>query len=186
MKRAPQLALAAFGLLIVAIGWARAEPLPGVLATTMPDALFRGTATARWLGIPLYDAALWVDPAMRPDSLDYSLPFVLRLRYARSFSGETIANTSRDEIARMRVVSAEQLTEWHARMRDTFPDVSAGTEIAGMNVPGVGVSFFRDGVFLADLPGGEFARAFFGIWFDPLARDATLRQKLLSASDGRR
>lgn len=163
---------------------ARAEPLPQALADALPAAVFRGTETVRWLGFALYDASLWVPPATAAGVLDYAQPFVLRLRYARTVSGKAIADVSRDEIARLNpALPSAQLAQWHARMLAAFPDVDAGVELAGLHVPGSGVRLFHNGQSLAELPGDDFSRAFFGIWFDARTRTASLRDRLLSGRE---
>ncbi len=159
---------------------ARAEPLPVAIAESLPAAELRGTATARWFGIALYDAALWVDRTMPAGAVDYSIPFVLRLHYTRAIPGRAIADASRAEIGRLHTPAPEQLAQWHARMLAAFPDVEAGTELAGMHVPGVGMRLFYNGVVRADLPGDDFSRAFFGIWLDRRTRDAGVRAQLLA------
>lgn len=167
------------------VGAAGAEPLPDPLAAELPEARFGGTATVRWLGIPLYEASLWVHRAAPAGVLDYSLPFVLRLRYARAFTGRSIAEASRAEMARLSSVPAERLARWHDGMLRAFPDVAAGTELAGVHVPGVGMRLFHNGQARAELPGEDFSRAFFGIWFAPGARDASVRERLLLPRDDR-
>ena len=159
---------------------ATAEPLPVAIAESLPAAELRGTATARWFGIALYDAALWMDRAMPAGAEDYSIPFLLRLRFARSFSGRAIADASRAEIASLHAPAPEQLAQWHARMLAACPDVEAGTELAGMHIPGVGMRLFYNGVVRADLPGDDFSRAFFGIWLDRRTRYAGVRAQLLA------
>ena len=155
------------------------------LAEALPAAEFRGMATARWFGIPLYDAALWVDRAMPAGAVDYSVPFVLRLQYARAIPGRAIADASREEIARLKAATPDQLAQWHARMLAAFPDVEAGTELAGMHIPGVGMRLFQNGVPRAELPGEDFSRAFFGIWFDPATRNPAGREELLGKGRAR-
>ena len=166
--------------LLLFIASARADPLPAALAEALPTAEFRGAATARWFGFALYDAEFWVDRAMSVGAVDYSVPFVLRLYYARALPGRAIADVSRQEIARLQAVTPEQLAQWHARMLAAFPDVEAGTELAGMHIPGVGMRLFHNGAIRADLPGDDFSRAFFGIWFDPRTRNAGVRTLLLA------
>ena len=90
------------------------------------------------------------------------------------------ADASREEIARLKAATPEQLGQWHARMLAAFPDVEAGTELAGMHIPGVGMRLFQNGVPRAELPGEDFSRAFFGIWFDPRTRNADVRARLLA------
>jgi len=151
----------------------------------MGDAVFRGATTARWLGIPLYDADLWVEKGAPEGAPDYSRPFVVRIRYARPLAGRTIADVSREEIARLQAPAPAVLAEWHRQMVAAFPNVDRGTELAGMHVPGVGTRFFLNGAVLAELTGYDFSRAFFGIWFDPATRNPAGREELLGKGRAR-
>lgn len=170
--------------LLIAIG-AQAEPFPPATPILLPDSIFRGATTVRWLGLPLYEAALWVENGTPAGALDYERPFVLRIRYARAIAGRTIAEVSREEIARLQSAPSPLLSQWHSLMVAVFPNVDRGTEIAGMHQPGVGIRFFLNGAVLADLPGDDFSRAFFGIWFDPATRNPVGRAELLGQGGAR-
>lgn len=166
-------------VLAVLLSAANAQAQPGSQPFALSDAVYRGATTVRWLGIPLYEASLWVEPGTPAGQIDYARAFVLRIRYARPIAGRTLADASRDEIARLQAPPPDLLSEWHARMLAVFPDVERGTEIAGMHVPGVGIRFFLNGGALAEVPGDDFSRAFFGIWFDARARNSSGRNELL-------
>ncbi|MCX7160235.1 MAG: chalcone isomerase family protein [Proteobacteria bacterium] len=64
-------------------------------------------------------------------------------------------------------------------MNSLFPDVSKGTTLTGLNVPGKGARFFHDGRPLGEIAGTEFARAFFSIWLDPQSSAPALRSALM-------
>lgn len=152
-----------------------APRLPAAVAQAHPELAPLGAGTMRWFGLRLYDARLWaVGTAPRQDA-----PFVLALRYAREFDGADIAEASADEIARLGIGTAAERARWLADMRRVFPDVRAGAELAGMQIPGRGVRFFHDGRLVGEVEDPGFARAFFAIWLDPRTRAPGLRAALV-------
>ena len=59
-----------------------------------------GEARLTWFGLHIYDARLFVPAGFDP--VDPSAqPFALELLYARALRGKSIAETSRDEMARL-------------------------------------------------------------------------------------
>jgi len=151
--------------------------LPAEAIREYPGLSETGTGTLRWFGLRLYDARLWVG-GEQPDA---ARPFVLALRYARDFTGRSIAEASFDEIARLGYGTAPEQARWRAAMERMFPDVDAGQELAGLNVPGRGVRFYLDGQPIGEIADAAFARAFFAIWLDPRTRAQSLRIALLGA-----
>lgn len=137
-----------------------------------------GAGTLRWLGLHVYDAALWAP--RRP--FDAEAPFVLVLRYARALPGSAIADRSLEEMARVEAGTRAERARWGERMRALFPDVVAGDTIAGEYLPGRGARFWLNGRPLGDIAEPAFARAFFAIWLDPGTRLPTLRAALLGAA----
>jgi len=154
--------------------------LPPAAARAFPALNEAGTGTLRWFGFRVYDARLWVN-SERPLP---ERPFVLALRYAREFEGESIARASIEEIERLGYGTPRDRTRWLAAMRGIFPDVKEGHELAGLNVPGLGVRFYLDGRAIGEVADTEFARAFFAIWLDPRTKAPTLRVTLLGEGGG--
>lgn len=70
---------------------------PGPLATALPDAEQRGTATFRYLGLPVYKARLFT-PAGQP--LDWRQDFAIELTYLRRISAETLVDSTLQELTR--------------------------------------------------------------------------------------
>jgi hypothetical protein len=137
-----------------------------------------GEARLTWFGLHVYDARLVASPKFDP-SAPFTHPFALELTYGRSLDGRAIAETSRDEIARLGFGTALQRQAWFERMVALFPDVQRGTRIAGVNVPGRGVDFYVDGGLAGSIDDVAFARAFFAIWLDPRTRSPEVRRGLL-------
>jgi hypothetical protein len=134
-----------------------------------------GQGTFRWLGLRVYDAALWA-PNGR---FDFSRRFALVVRYARALDGESIAKRSIDEIERLGVGSPAQRASWSKQLRAATPDVEAGDQITGVYRPGQGARFYFNGRLLGEIDDPAFSRAFFAIWLDPRTSAPELRAALI-------
>lgn len=137
-----------------------------------------GEARLTWFGFHVYDARLFVPAGFDPVD-PARQPFALELTYARALEGKAIAETSRDEIARLGFGTEGARKSWFEQMLRIFPDVDAGRRIAGVNVPGRGVRFLVDGQERGSIDDADFARAFFAIWLDPRTRSPKMREGLL-------
>lgn len=151
------------------------ETLPQAVAADAPGLKQRGAGTFRWFGLEVYAATLW----SRSGPPDPSQPFAIALRYSRTLKGTAIAERSVEEMRNLGVGTPEQLRAWGAAMASLFPDVSKGTTLVGLNVPGEGARFYHDGRPLGTIAGGEFSRAFFSIWLHPQTSAPALRAALL-------
>lgn len=137
-----------------------------------------GEARLTWFGFHVYDARLFVPSGF--DAVDaVAQPFALELTYARSLEGKAIAQTSRDEIARLGFGTELQRERWFEAMLRVIPDVEHGRRITGVNLPARGVRFYVDGRDAGSIDDPEFARAFFAIWLDPRTRSPQVRDGLL-------
>lgn len=162
----------------------RAAPSAGDTPPTevlrrLPTAGLQGRGTLRFLGLHIYDALLWADPAF--DGNRYAAqPLALELRYARSLYGSMIAERSLREMERAGSIPAAQSERWLAFMRQAFPDVGAGDRITGLWSPADETSEFvingKPGKALRDRAFGE---RFFGIWLSSSTSEPALRQALL-------
>jgi hypothetical protein len=158
----------------------QADPaaLPEPVRSYLREAKIAGPGRLTWFGFHVYDANLYV-PRDFDERAPFARPFVLELVYARKLSGGAIADTSRDEIARMRFGTEEQRARWHAQMSALFPDVDKGRRLAGVYLPGAGARFYFEGSPRGSIDDPEFARAFFSIWLDERTRAPRLRDQLL-------
>jgi Chalcone isomerase-like len=149
--------------------------LPSDLHAQNAELRILGQGRMRWFGLHLYDASLWVTGR----DLQWDHPFVLDIRYARSFNGSKIAEVSAEEMLRLGFRDDRKLAAWRELMRRAFPDVKSGEHITGVFRPGAGVDFYHQGRPTAVINDAEFARAFFSIWLDPATREPKLRAALL-------
>lgn len=161
------------------IALAGATSLPATVAAEMPGARLAGEGSYQWFGLKIYDATLWVGENGLDPASPYAHRFALDLAYARNLDGKKIAQSSREQMAKLGKGSAEQREAWTRRMEQLFPDVAEGTHITGVYLPGHGASFYRDGTRLGDIADREFARAFFAIWLDARTSAPDLRAALL-------
>jgi hypothetical protein len=171
------LAAAALSALAVAAGSVHAQALPQPLVDAHHGPRLKevGSGKLKWFGLHVYDARLWAQDG----SFAFEQSFALALRYARDFKGYKIAETSAEEIARLGFGSAADRERWAAQMKRIFPNVAAGHELVGVNLPGKGVRFYHDDRPIGEIDDPAFARAFFSIWLDPRTRAGDLRAALL-------
>lgn len=152
--------------------------VPAPVNAYVGDARLAGEGRLTWFGFHVYDARLFVPPGF--DARDPTAQrFVLELIYARRLSGRSIADTSRDELARLGYGSESDRERWHRAMERIFPDVDKGSRIAGVHLPGRGARFYFDDRFAGAIEEAEFARGFFSIWLDARTRAPALRAALL-------
>jgi hypothetical protein len=157
---------------------AAAPAAPPELLALLPDARLQGSGRMRHFGLHIYDARLWVGPQFDPARYA-DLPFALELEYARSFDGVQIAERSLVEMRRIEEPSPADASTWLAAMKQTFPDVSAGQRVTGLNQPGRGATFLADRRALGEILDSAFARQFFAIWLSPRTSEPRLRRELL-------
>ena len=68
---------------------------------------------------------------------------------------------------------------WEKELAAVFPNIEPGQSITGIYSPKVGTTLFYEGKKIAQIPGAEFSKAFFGIWLDPKTSAPKLRAELL-------
>ncbi|QWE08291.1 chalcone isomerase family protein [Polynucleobacter ibericus] len=145
---------------------------PLVLPPHLSAAKLQGSGRLTWWGLHIYDASFY-----RVGSL--SAPeFALDLRYQKSFSGSSIANRSVEEMKRIGI-SDSQAALWGKELTSFLPNVESGQTLTAIYTPKQGTTFYYDGKQIAQIPGTEFPKAFFGIWLDPKTSAPKLRAELL-------
>ena len=150
-------------------------PLPDSISGKMPDLRPVGEGRLRWLGLHIYDAALWTGS----DAFTVNGEFALDLRYARNIAASRLVSTSVKEMRRLGFDKPALLEKWADEMSRVFPDIRKGDRLTGVNLPGVGAEFYHNGRFIGAIADQEFAVAFFSIWLDPRTREPELRESLI-------
>jgi hypothetical protein len=135
----------------------------------------QGFSKLTFWGFHVYDVTLY-----RMANLS-SPEFALDIKYQKSFSGSSIADKTAEEMKKMGVPNA-QATIWGKELAEVLPNVEPGQTLTGIYSPKTGTTFFYEGKKIAQFPGAEFSKAFFGIWLDPKTSIPKLRTELLGNS----
>ncbi len=114
-------------------------------------------------------------------SLDNSIKnsFALELKYARDFSGKSIANETIKQMRKIGVTNPS-IDRWENDLKTLFPDIENGHTLTGIYIPQRGTMFLHNGNKIGEIAGDDFSKAFFGIWLDPKTSAPELRMQLLS------
>jgi hypothetical protein len=135
-------------------------------------ALLQGSGKFNWWGFHIYDASFY--RAGAPSSQE----FAIDIRYQKSFTGVSIANSSAEEMKKMGVPDA-QVALWGKELANIFPNIEPGQALTAVYAPKQGTIFYHDGKRIAQIASVEFSKAFFGIWLDPKTSAPKLRSELL-------
>jgi hypothetical protein len=147
---------------------------------TIPQARLQGEGELRMYGFHIYYARLYVGPTGLSAKELTARPFALDIEYSRPFKGVSIARRGREQMDNLKLASRAQTAKWEAELANIFPDVQAGDHVIGVFVPEQGTTFYADDKAIGSIPGDDFARAFFSIWFDPRTIAPGLRNQLLA------
>lgn len=126
----------------------------------------------------VYDATLYA-PAGRwsPDE-----PFALSLHYLRDLNGRDIADRSVQEMRKQGFDDEVMLAAWHAQMKAIFPNVSEGTVLTAIFIPGKHTAFYEGNKPIGTIKSDAFIAWFSDIWLGEKTSEPALRRKLLGAS----
>lgn len=170
----PALLLAAM-LPVAALPAAANVPLPTPLVAENPSLKRLGEGRLRWLGLHVYDAALWV----LGEAWSFERAFALDIRYAMGLKGRDIATRSLEEMRKLGIRDEDKLRQWGEAMVRLFPDIKAGDRLVGVHLPGKEARFYSNDRLLGAVPDPEFSRAFFSIWLDEKTSEPKLRAQML-------
>ncbi len=148
---------------------------------TAPEAALTplGRGTLRFMGLPIYDAALFVASGFDPVRPEASA-LRLSLSYHRKLDGADIVDRSLVEMRRGGEIASADESRWRAFMARAFPDVARGDVIVGSWQPRGGVSrFVHNSGAPVELIDAAFGPRFFGIWLAPHTSQPALRAELL-------
>lgn len=132
----------------------------------------QGVGRLNFWGFHVYDATLY--RSVYKDSPE----FALEIQYQKSFSGASIAKRTADEMKKIGVPE-NQAMAWGKELAAILPNVEPGQTLTGLYLPQQGTTLFYDGKKIAQIPGAEFSKAFFGIWLDSKTSVPKLRAELL-------
>jgi len=140
--------------------------------SVLSPAKLQGSGRLNWWGFHVYDASFYrADAPAAPE-------FALDIRYQRSFTGVSIANRSAEEMKKIGVPDSQAVL-WGKELAGILPNIESGQSLTAIYTPKLGTIFYHDGKRIAQIPGAEFSKAFFGIWLDPKTSVPKLRNELL-------
>ncbi|MEO8738502.1 MAG: chalcone isomerase family protein [Casimicrobiaceae bacterium] len=181
MSRTSLSPLLSLALAVVALSSGAAMPapeLPPGIAAQLPQVKVQGGGELTFLGLSIYAAHLY-RPGNARGEWSPDEPFALQLVYHRSLKGPLVAARSMEEMEKQGSCTAEQRVRWGETLAKILPDVDAGDQLTGVNLPKRGVQFYQNGKLIGSIDDSAFARAFFGIWLAPASSEPALRQQLL-------
>ncbi|QWE17709.1 chalcone isomerase family protein [Polynucleobacter sp. AP-Nino-20-G2] len=132
----------------------------------------QGAGRLNFWGLHIYDATLY--RSLGKDSSE----FALDVRYQKSFSGKAIASRTVDEMKNIGVPESQAMA-WGKELAEILPNVEPGQTLTGVYSSQQGTTLFYEGKKIAQIPGADFSKAFFGIWLSPKTSAPKLRAELL-------
>lgn len=126
----------------------------------------------------VYDAALYAPQGQYNENK----PFALELTYLRHIPGEKIADKSVEEIRDQGFSDEVKLADWHAQLKNIFPDVEEQTSLTGIYTKSGETVFFNGDQEIGRINTAEFGKYFFNIWLGKQTSAPALRAKLLGES----
>ena len=126
----------------------------------------------------IYDVKLYGSNGEWPSELPYALVF----HYLRDITGKDLAFRSITEMRKQGQLNDDVLVEWDMEMQAIFPDVTKGSVLTAVFVPGHHTIFFANSEEMGTIKGDEFLDAFAGIWLGESTSLPDLRLKLIGSS----
>ena len=151
------------------------DALPDVVQAQVRAPLQKvGSGSYRKFGFTIYRATLWAPNG----KWDAAKPYALALRYTRSLSKETLADSTIDNIHDENVADDVTFARWSAGIKRTMPAVEDGDVMIGVVNPGAETVLYFNGNQIAKTGDQDLIRAFFNIWLGEGA-DEDLKSELL-------
>lgn len=186
MRRAGLQRILRSAVLILGLGIAATaysyDPLDFV-PEQVPSARLSGSAILRHYGRPVYSAKLFIDPGtFSPEDLTRE-SFALDFEYRKACEGRAIAQAVATQMNDMGNAGTTQIGAWQHTLQRLLPDIGTDDHLTAVFWPGRGTGFFRNGEWLGDIPGNDFAKAYFGLWLDDTSTMPGMRQQLLRGAN---
>ena len=141
-----------------------------------------GAILYRYLVFDVYSIALYgPDGEQSIDSILSDVPKKLVIQYHRDFTRDQIVRAGTELMRGNKEIDFELTEPQTEKMNSLYVEqVSEGDQYWIKYIPGEGTSLYYNGRLLGNVPGSEFARAYFGIWLSRNPIDEDMRDALLS------
>lgn len=141
-----------------------------VIERALPGAELRGTATFRFVGVPLYKARLYTPGG---DPLDWNRDFGLELTYLRSLSGADLVESTLRELERLGGAPTVR-----GQLQRCFRDVQKGDRYAAVSNGPDSIGFWNNGYRVCTLSHPRIKDRFMAIFLGPDTRSAAFTRRL--------
>ncbi|WP_237217411.1 hypothetical protein [Ruegeria lacuscaerulensis] len=146
----------------------------GLLAATglneLDDPQLRGTATYRYLGLPLYNGRLFTPGGA---AFDWNKDFALELQYRRNVSKKVLINSTLDEMDRI-----GRSAPVRDQLEVCFKAVKKGDRYLAVSDGPNEVSFWLNGAKTCTMRHPGIKRSFMSVFLGEKSRSAAFTQKL--------
>ncbi len=146
----------------------------GLAASPLSDAIndpeLRGSATFRFLGLPLYDAKLYTPGGA---AFNWNEDFGLQLTYRKNLKQKALVESTLEEMARQGNPAPTE-----AQLQTCFQAVSKGDSYLAIAQGPNRVSFWRNGSKTCTLTNSGITRSFMSIFLGDNTRSASFTQQL--------
>lgn len=161
--------------LVVLIAMAGAPAAPAlaqsnIAAAALPGAQVRGTATLRFLGLPLYQARLFT---VKGAALDWGKDFGIELTYLRNLSQYDLVEATMREFKR-----TGGALPLEAQLNSCFDAVKKGDRYLAVSNGADAIGFWRNGKRTCTLSYPQIKSRFMGIFVGDNTRSKSFTQKL--------
>lgn len=113
----------------------------------------------------IYDAYLYSNNG----SFSWDNDFILKIRYLRDFSSESIIKETIKQIRSQKnnEVTDSLLSKWEGKLMKVIPNIKEKDVLIGIyNVNGLTLFYMGNGQYLGSIKGKLFAKCFFNIWLE--------------------
>lgn len=149
-----------------------ATPSKAEIGLSAPTKL--GEVTFRWLGLPLYDASLFLEGEQQ---FDWNTPLALRLSYRRAFSKDQLMRATAAEIERLEGQRPDQ-AQFLQKLDQCFRDVGAGDSFIASSPSRNQVALYLNGRRTCSVRHPDARKRFLNIWLSDNSRAARLSREL--------
>ncbi|MDP2492965.1 hypothetical protein Q8W25_03010 [Shimia thalassica] len=164
------LLIAALALALPTLGHAR----PDLERAGLGEAERLGEATIRWLGVPIYEAAVFTPKAQ---AFEWNAPMALELTYRRGFAKGQLLEATMKEIIRVEGTRSDT-PALQTALADCYREVKPGDRVVAVSTSPDRLSLYQNSIRLCDLGFQNIQKRFLGIWLSGDSRIARLGPRL--------
>jgi hypothetical protein len=152
------------------------KPLPAPVQSQAPGIRPLGSGRERVWGIHVYDATLWVVG----DRFIPAEPHALEVEANRTVAANALVKASLDEMSRLKLGNASQLSAWRHELTGLMPNVSAGDQVVVFCPTDARTQMFYNGQSRGEVDDATLCPAIMNVWLHPASKSKDLRKALLA------